>query len=122
MNADPFKDVRERRASAGKTVLAYPGRPLADIDRLLTENERLREACPFCGHLWKQHDPEGGQCDSHASEGIGVCPCGRKPPWMQGRIAALSRAALAAPSTEPDARPKFIPREIRDDDMFGGFS
>jgi hypothetical protein len=41
---------------------------------------------------------------------------------MQGRIAALSRAALAAPSTEPDARPKFIPREIRDDDMFGGFS
>jgi hypothetical protein len=72
--------------------------------------------------LWRQHDPEGGQCDSHASEGIGVCPCGRKPPWMQGRIAALSRAALAAPSTEPDARPKFIPREIRDDDMFGGFS
>lgn len=53
-------------------------------------------ACPLCGHLWRQHDPEDGMCDSHSREGIGVCECGRDLDWMQAKIAALSTAALGA--------------------------
>lgn len=50
--------------------------------------------CPLCGHEWRQHDPEDGECDSHSSEEIGVCKCGRDLYWMQGKIANLARAAL----------------------------
>ena len=45
--------------------------------------------CPECGHLWRQHDPEDGLCDSHAEVGIGQCPCtGRQA------VALLSRHFL----------------------------
>lgn len=54
--------------------------------------------CPLCGHLWRQHDPEDGMCDSHSVEGIGVCECGRDLAWMQGKIATLSRARLGGES------------------------
>ena len=30
--------------------------------------QELRESCPLCGHLWRQHDPEDGRCDSHTSD------------------------------------------------------
>lgn len=88
-------------------------RDLAALDRLAAalsvsgggdENERLRAACPLCGHAWRRHDPEDGCCDAHSDEpGIfGPCECGRDVVWMQRKIAALSRAALAEgePATE----------------------
>jgi len=68
----------------------------ADVLALLAENQRLRERCPLCNHKWRYHDPEDGQCDSHSSEGLDVCECGRDLEWMQSKIASLSRAALEA--------------------------
>lgn len=60
------------------------------------------QLCPFCGHLWTQHDPEDGMCDSHTSEPgeLGVCQCGRDLAWMQRRIAALSKAGLERKADE----------------------
>jgi hypothetical protein len=87
MNADPFKDVRERRASAGATVLAYPGRPLEDIDRLLTENERLREALEWTRRFC-EWAPEGQE------------PLTKRHTGFVHIVRRLD-AALAAPSTEP---------------------
>lgn len=60
----------------------------------MTDNRRSR-ACPLCGHLWRQHDPEDGKCDVLSDERIGVCECGRDLDWMQVKIAGLSGAALA---------------------------
>jgi hypothetical protein len=50
--------------------------------------------CPLCGHEWRRHDPEDGECDAFSTEIIGVCQCGRDLAWMRGKIAALSTAAL----------------------------
>ena len=62
----------------------------------------LRATCPLCGHAWNRHDPDDGYCDAHSEERIGVCECGRNVAWMRGKIAALSREALAgSPSETP---------------------
>ncbi len=70
---------------------------VARARRLKTAEDAL-EACPFCHHAWSRHVPEDGMCDAG-----GCRNCGRDLPWMQQRIAELSRAALAAIRPNPDA-------------------
>lgn len=61
---------------------------------VLAERQQAIDTCPLCGHLWRQHDPEDGKCDSHSGEVIGSCECGRDLAWMQRKIAALSTEVL----------------------------
>jgi hypothetical protein len=76
--------------------------------------DALREAyCPICGHEWSQHDPADGCCDAHSSERLGVCQCGRDMAWMHGKIAALSRAALAASSTAAEPVGRIVEKRDR---------
>jgi hypothetical protein len=76
----------------------------AELERLVGVEQRLDEAlatCLFCGHLWRQHDPEDGKCDAHSRTEIGVCRCGRDLAWMQTLTASMSRAALAGEAGQP---------------------
>jgi hypothetical protein len=59
------------------------------------ERSSHKRTCEICGHEWCSHDPEDGQCDSPGPGTTGVCLCGRNLPWMQRRIAALSRRELS---------------------------
>ena len=58
------------------------------------ENEKLRETCLICGHLWRRHDPEDGMCDAPADGELGACKCGRDIAWMRYKISKLSHRAL----------------------------
>jgi hypothetical protein len=101
-------DTREARIAEAREALKDPAllvyrttarMLLAEVDALEAERATLRETCPFCGHLWRQHDPEDGKCDSHSDEKIGVCECGRDLDWMQVKIAGLARTALVSGET-----------------------
>jgi hypothetical protein len=88
-----------RRLDAMLADVLEAGRALEEQrNEAVRELERLQETCPICGHLWRQHDPEDGMCDSHTSEPgkFGACECGRNIGWMQTTIAGLSHAALSA--------------------------
>lgn len=60
--------------------------------------------CPICGHEWKRHDPEDGQCDCPATDGLDACKCGRSLTWMSAVIADLSRKAMQREAHMEDLR------------------
>lgn len=58
--------------------------------------------CSLCGHLWTQHDPADGKCDSIAEDRLGACQCGRDLEWMQDRIMANALRCLEAHVIGPE--------------------
>lgn len=60
------------------------------------------DRCQLCGHLWRKHDPEDGECDAHATA-EGHCPCGRDFKWMREQMAAFSVCRLTD-RPAPDGR------------------
>lgn len=71
--------------------------------------------CP-CGHAWRQHDPETGECDAPARGAIGVCPCGRALQFHQQANALLSRLALSG-GCVGDELPAAAPAADETDDL-----